>query len=681
MARQERFEIPCRECGKPLIFIRTRAGKNMPCEAEPVLYWPDADGPLLFYQRDGSYERGTLAGHPAVPQESGYVPHWGRCPGRRRDKAPPGERKRTPLEQRIHKQHALEEEEEEPDEEQAEGVSGCPGLPPDDEGWSGAMRWIDGELWPEGEEEPEEEPDGHEARRCPYCGSTDWEYSEEEFEEIWAPITTSLGHRIPGAHEEVYLTGEIDVITGLPVPAVRLVPFRVPYYKPRRYPVVLQKNVSVYGQFLGDSDIDKITDQQNTTNRLEKKIIDKLISSGSFVTLPADASVGIDENDMRVYRPANPADANMIGVYLTNDPNDMSPDMWQAELGETLPGLFDADNLDMRSFMERVVQVAEEGRNEQVSLAEYTQMLADENYVSEDQALADLEQRVDWELRSFAEKADLEVRLRGRGADGISNTERKRIIQEERANYWQLHKQYQEETRRRIAEERQKRHASEKEARERINDIIREERAKYWQNRRDYQQRADERVRQEREKRWAAQAETRQRIDDVEQAERRTYYERLERYKEARRATDARERERRKAMSERRRETAELRNLQQRTLKQIQWLAKNQYRAPAELKQQWDEVLGDLDIFAVSAANEMNYSKKFDATWRDISEMYKKARDTDPNFLPSQELERIVARLDNDKIGDLDIGALQEPRTRPRRAAPPCGKRSPRRSS
>ena len=70
MARQERFEIPCRECGKPLIFIRTRAGKNMPCEAEPVLYWPDDAGPLLFYQRDGSYERGTLEGHPAVPRES-----------------------------------------------------------------------------------------------------------------------------------------------------------------------------------------------------------------------------------------------------------------------------------------------------------------------------------------------------------------------------------------------------------------------------------------------------------------------------------------------------------------------------------------------------------------------------------------------------------------------------------
>lgn len=381
-----------------------------------------------------------------------------------------------------------------------------------------------------------------------------------------------------------------------------------------------------------------------------------LVKRRMYVSDALKAEFGDDWNDFRKR-------AFAAGIYLTNNPSDMAPDMWQAELGETLPGLFDSDNLDMRSFMERVVQVAEEGRDEQVSLAEYTQMLAGENYVSEDEVLQDLEQRVDWELRTFAEKADLEVRLRGRGTDGITNTERKRIIQEERANYWQLHKQYQEETRQRIAEERGKRHASEREAREKINNIIREEREKYWQKRRDYQQRADERVRQERERRWAAQAETRRRIDDVEQAERRTYYERLERYKEARRATDARERERRKQMAERRRETAVLRDLQQRTLKQIQWLAKNQYRAPAELKQQWNEVLGDLDIFAVSAANEMNYSKKYDATWRDIADMVRDFESNPqkyPNFIPSEELKRIAARVNNDKIGDLDIGALQD---------------------
>lgn len=122
-----------------------------------------------------------------------------------------------------------------------------------------------------------------------------------------------------------------------------------------------------------------------------------LVKRRMYVSDALKAEFGDDWNDFRKR-------AFAAGVYLTNDPDDMAPGMWQAELGETLPGLFDSDNLDMRSFMERVVQVAEEGRDEQVSLAEYTQMLAGENYVSEDEVLQDLEQRVDWELRSFAEK-------------------------------------------------------------------------------------------------------------------------------------------------------------------------------------------------------------------------------------------------------------------------------------
>lgn len=351
------------------------------------------------------------------------------------------------------------------------------------------------------------------------------------------------------------------------------------------------------------------------------------------------------------------------GIYFTNNPQDMAPDMWQAELGEVLPGLFDSSNLDMKQFMERVVQIAEESRDERVSLAEYTQMLADENYVSEDEVLDDLEQRVDWELRTFAEKAELETKLRGRGPEGLTNSERQRVIQEERAKYWQLHRQYQEETRQRIREEKDKRHTSEREARQRIDNIIREEREKYWQRRREYQQRADQRVREERERRWAAQADARRRIDENQQEARRTYYEQLERYRTARKATDARERERRKQRAERSRQNRELRELQKRTLKQLQWLARNQRRAPEELKAAWDAVLGDIDIYAVSAANEMNYSKKYGATWRDIADMVKdfeSNKEKYPNFIPSEELKRIAARVNNEKIADMDIGALQD---------------------
>lgn len=98
--------------------------------------------------------------------------------------------------------------------------------------------------------------------------------------------------------------------------------------------------------------------------------------------------------------------------------------------------------------------------------------------------------------------------------------------------------------------------------------------------------------------------------------------------------------------------------LQQKTLKQLQWLSKNRNKAPNELKKQFDEVLGDIDILAVNAANEMNWSKKHQATWKDLRQMYLTAQKQDPNFLPSPELERIVDRLDKDKIGDMDVDAL-----------------------
>lgn len=92
-------------------------------------------------------------------------------------------------------------------------------------------------------------------------------------------------------------------------------PERVPFYKPDIYPVLLQKNVSVYGRFLGDSDIDKISDQQNTTNRLSAKIIDKVVKSGSYISLPDDASIRADAEDVKVIRTGSPASAQLIQVY------------------------------------------------------------------------------------------------------------------------------------------------------------------------------------------------------------------------------------------------------------------------------------------------------------------------------------------------------------------------------
>lgn len=89
---------------------------------------------------------------------------------------------------------------------------------------------------------------------------------------------------------------------------------RVPYYKPDIYPVFLQQNVSAYGKLLGDSDIDKISDQQNLSNRTWAKIIAQLLNAGSYVTLPDDTSIPKDSREGKVIPISDPSKKAMIDV-------------------------------------------------------------------------------------------------------------------------------------------------------------------------------------------------------------------------------------------------------------------------------------------------------------------------------------------------------------------------------
>ena len=150
---------------------------------------------------------------------------------------------------------------------------------------------------------------------CPYCGASSWEESEEDFEELYTPVMRSDGTTIPGMVRSVAASVTALDDMGLPEAEIVEEPTRIPFYKPNIFPVILQKNVSVYGKFLGDSDIDKIANQQNTSNRIEAKIIDKLVKSGSYITLPPNASIEVNTKDMKVIRLLNAADKQMIGVY------------------------------------------------------------------------------------------------------------------------------------------------------------------------------------------------------------------------------------------------------------------------------------------------------------------------------------------------------------------------------
>lgn len=150
---------------------------------------------------------------------------------------------------------------------------------------------------------------------CPFCGGTEFEEADEEYETIHHEILRNFGlPPIPGDITRTVETG-VDPL-GMPIVETTVEPTRIPYYKPDVYPVILQKNISVYGQFLGASDVDLIEDQQNTINRTEKKIIDKLMTAGSYITLPETTDIPDDDTDeKKVIRITDPADGSMIAVH------------------------------------------------------------------------------------------------------------------------------------------------------------------------------------------------------------------------------------------------------------------------------------------------------------------------------------------------------------------------------
>lgn len=149
--------------------------------------------------------------------------------------------------------------------------------------------------------------------KCRVCSGGVRESIQEE-ETLYKDILRSDGSVIPAVSRYVDEQGR---------EAVRRT--KIPYYVPDIFPLVLRKNVSVFGQFLGDSDVDKIADQQNTIKKLSTKILEKLLKGGSYVTLPGGVNIDKSDRELKIINLKNPADKAMIDV-INIQPN-ISGDM------------------------------------------------------------------------------------------------------------------------------------------------------------------------------------------------------------------------------------------------------------------------------------------------------------------------------------------------------------------
>ena len=69
----------CKKCGKPIFFLKTKAGRPMPCNPDEVLYWADPKGKERVVTRNGEVIACRLTGDENEATGIGYIPHWGTC--------------------------------------------------------------------------------------------------------------------------------------------------------------------------------------------------------------------------------------------------------------------------------------------------------------------------------------------------------------------------------------------------------------------------------------------------------------------------------------------------------------------------------------------------------------------------------------------------------------------------
>lgn len=69
----------CPKCKKQVIWIRTQAGRNMPCNGEIKYYKEEAGGKDRIVLTNGEVAVGTVQDYPEHATGFGYISHFATC--------------------------------------------------------------------------------------------------------------------------------------------------------------------------------------------------------------------------------------------------------------------------------------------------------------------------------------------------------------------------------------------------------------------------------------------------------------------------------------------------------------------------------------------------------------------------------------------------------------------------
>lgn len=159
------------------------------------------------------------------------------------------------------------------------------------------------------------------------CDKPDYELQNEEYEELDHDIILSDNSVIPAAspvikdgqvvmeeaQQQVILEDgsvAMDEVNGIKIPATapvqvpKLERTKLPFFTPSKFPVIIRKNTSQEDSLFGQSDCEFIRPQQQAINKIESRILTKLMKAGVYPTAPEDYAGqfdnGLYENVIKV---------------------------------------------------------------------------------------------------------------------------------------------------------------------------------------------------------------------------------------------------------------------------------------------------------------------------------------------------------------------------------------------
>lgn len=144
---------------------------------------------------------------------------------------------------------------------------------------------------------------------------------DEEYEELFVSLTPTEGGKLI----ERFSKKRQSIDGAMPEAKIR-----VPYYTPKSFPVVIRKNTSREGSLFGQSDCAFLRPQQQAINKIESRILQKLLRAAITPIVPEDASITLNNSVFGQLIKMKPGEsANQYGTVDTT-PN-ISQDIAEAE--------------------------------------------------------------------------------------------------------------------------------------------------------------------------------------------------------------------------------------------------------------------------------------------------------------------------------------------------------------